>query len=163
MRLSIKTLNSKAKKCDSEEMAARQRVKKSFRSGNIEAARIYAEKAIRHRNQSRYYQGFSARLSPMIGLLKNELSHSVNGRSSSTEALHNLSELHEILQNIDDINKNIEKETDSELRSASSSEIPIPTKEVENVMQQLTDEMGVELSNRLPSIDGLGSTNIDVI
>lgn len=123
-------------------MLMRQKVKKSFQSGNKEAARIYAEKAIQRRNQSRYYQAFSARLSPMVDVLKNKL------KSNNTEPLQSLNDLPVIMEDVNRINNH---NNASEVELQPSSDIIISPKEIDNLLQQLNDEMAVELSNRLPS------------
>lgn len=85
-------MQRESKKCDAEEASATIKAKTSYRTGDVEKARIFCETAVRHRKQSQHYHMIIARLSPIVTKLMNELS----GRSSSID----LNELDEILKDV---------------------------------------------------------------
>lgn len=85
-------MQRESKKCDAEEASATIKAKTSYRTGDVEKARIFCETAVRHRKQSQHYQMIIARLSPIVKKLQNEIS----GRSSSID----LNELEEILKDV---------------------------------------------------------------
>lgn len=85
-------MQRESKKFDAEEASATIKAKTSYRTGDVEKARIFCETAVLHRKQSQHYQMIIARLSPIVTKLMNELS----GRSSSID----LNELDEILKDV---------------------------------------------------------------
>lgn len=51
-----------AKKCEKDEKQQKAKVKKSLEQGNVEGARIYAENAIRKKNEGLNYLRMAARI-----------------------------------------------------------------------------------------------------
>ncbi|KAL7886018.1 hypothetical protein AOLI_G00063130 [Acnodon oligacanthus] len=62
LKSAAKELERNAKTCDKEEKAEKARVKKAIQKGNMEAAWIHAESAIRQKNQSINFLRMSARV-----------------------------------------------------------------------------------------------------
>lgn len=137
MRMTIKSLERNAKRCDKDAMAARAKMKKCYKLNNLDAARIHAETSIRLRNQSQYYQMLSARLAPMVDQLKNELS----GRVTQ----FNLNEMQEIVQNINRM------EQQNNTNKLPTTQIELSPHDVDSLMQQLNDEIALEMVQKLPT------------
>lgn len=146
LRLTMKKLTAKAKRCDCEEAAARDRVKKSYKANNIEAARIHAEKAVRCRNESRHFQVLSARIAPLVDQLQRELSAGVQMTN------FDLNSIEELLKTT---NSSADKDLNGQLETNVSST------DVDTLMQQLNDEVAVELNNRLPSIEATNQFDLE--
>jgi len=53
LRLTSKQMQRASKKCEKNEKAAVEKLKKAIKQGNSEGARIYAQDAIREKNQVR--------------------------------------------------------------------------------------------------------------
>lgn len=51
-----------AKKCEKEERLQKAKIQKSLKQGNVEGARIYAENAIRKKNEGLNYLRMAARV-----------------------------------------------------------------------------------------------------
>jgi len=51
-----------SKKCEKEEKVQKQKVQKALKQGNVEGARIYAENAIRKKNEGLNYLRMAARV-----------------------------------------------------------------------------------------------------
>lgn len=92
LRLLIKSMQRQSKKCDMDEVSAKNNAKICFKRGDIEKARIFVENAVRHRKQSQHYQMIIARLSPTVQQLMDDLT----GRTNSI----NLNELDAILKDV---------------------------------------------------------------
>ncbi len=52
LKYTSKELLNFSKKCDKEEKEAKKQLKKSIQAGNMDCSRIYAENAIRKKNES---------------------------------------------------------------------------------------------------------------
>lgn len=89
----MKSLHRKSKTCDTEERVARNKAKISYKNGDAESARIFAETAVRKRKESQHYQMLNARLSPILTQLKDDFA----GRSSSQK---DCKELEQLLQEV---------------------------------------------------------------
>lgn len=71
----MKSLLRQSKKFDTEERTAKTKAKNSYKYGDIQQARIYAEIAVLKRKQSQYYQMLNARLSPILAELKDQFAN----------------------------------------------------------------------------------------
>lgn len=147
LRMTIKSLERQAKKCENEAAAARNKLKKAYIANNLDAARVYAETSIRHRNQSRYYQMLSARLAPMVDQLKNELSGGVTA--------FNLNEMQEIVQNINAM----EQQSKDNANKLLTTQIELSPNDIDSLMQQLNDEIALEVAHRMPTSIDVSSGN----
>lgn len=89
----MKSLHRKSKKCDTEEQVAKTKAKNAFKNGDIECARIHAEKAVLKRKLSQHYQLLSARLSPVLQQLKEQFNDSSNSSQNVVELQQLLNEI----------------------------------------------------------------------
>jgi charged multivesicular body protein 1 len=62
LKFSTKQMERAAKKCEKDQRAQQAKVKKALAQGNIEGARIYAENAIRKKNEGLNYLRMAARV-----------------------------------------------------------------------------------------------------
>jgi charged multivesicular body protein 1 len=62
MKLAAKQMASASRKCEKNETKARSLVKKAVEKGDIDSARVYAENALREKNQANKYLAMQARL-----------------------------------------------------------------------------------------------------
>ena len=62
MKFASKNLERQSKKCEKDEKKERTKVKKAMEAGNMDIARVYAENAIRHKQQALNLLRLSARL-----------------------------------------------------------------------------------------------------
>lgn len=92
VQLMIKSLQRKAKTCDTEERVAKNKAKNAYKNGDVDTARILAEIAVRKRKESQHYQMLSARLSPVLMQLKDDFA----GRSSGQDC----TELQQLLKEV---------------------------------------------------------------
>lgn len=152
LRMAMKSVDRKSKKSEADALAAREQVKHCYALGNHEAARIHAETSIRHRHQSRHYQMLSARLAPLIDQLKHQLCAGLAGTASTAF------DLGEIEKVIECANRNDKSGKFDGLQTTSHEILP---HEIDGVIQQLDDELALELSDRLPSIDATNHNEVE--
>lgn len=151
LRMTIKSLERQAKKCEKDAAAARIKVKNAYKANNLDVARVHAETSIQHTNQSRYYQMLSARLTPMVDQLKNELfgcggGGDGDGNGDGVNGF-NLNEMQEIVQNIN----RIEQQNKENANKLPTTQIELSPNDVDSLMQQLNDEMALEIAQRMPT------------
>uniref|UniRef100_A0A3B4EQT7 Charged multivesicular body protein 1b-1-like n=1 Tax=Pundamilia nyererei TaxID=303518 RepID=A0A3B4EQT7_9CICH len=66
LKFAAKELQRNSRKCDKEEKSEKTKVKQAIQKGNMEAARIHAENAIRQKHQSINFLRMSARISALM-------------------------------------------------------------------------------------------------
>lgn len=142
----MKSLQRQANRCDRESNDAYKKAKRAYATNNFDAARVHAETTLRHRNQSRYYQMLSARLTPMVDQLKSEL-------SGGPSMLLNLNEMQEIVQNINRIEQHQQQQQDNATKLLTT-QIELSSNDVDSLMQQLNDEIALDVAQRLPMAVG---------
>lgn len=110
VQLMMKSLHRQSKKCDNEERIAKTKAKNCYKDGDIERARIFAEKAIQKRTESQHYQTLNARLSPILSQLKEDFA----GRSNAQDC----KELYSLLQEVTSLGKqNVFEVSQNEINS----------------------------------------------
>uniref|UniRef100_A0A672HRL0 Charged multivesicular body protein 1B n=1 Tax=Salarias fasciatus TaxID=181472 RepID=A0A672HRL0_SALFA len=91
LKFAAKELQRNSKKCDKEEKAEKGKVKQAIQKGNMEAARIHAENAIRQKHQSVNFLRMSARVDAVASRVQtavtmNQVSKSMSGVVKSMDA-----------------------------------------------------------------------------
>ena len=66
LKFSAKSLVRESKKCEKAEKEEKAKLKKAIQKGNTEGARIYAENAIRNKNQVRSIAIFEAKITRVL-------------------------------------------------------------------------------------------------
>lgn len=149
-----------AKKCEKEEKLEKAKTKKAIQKGNVEVARVHAENAIRQKNQSLNYLKMSARVDAVASRVQSALTtrkvtQSMAGvvkamdaamKSMNLEKISNLMDKFENQFEDLDVQSSYMENTMSQTVTTS-----IPQSDVDNLMQQVADEAGLELNMELPS------------
>ena len=69
LKFTSKQLNKQSQKSSKEEKAERLKVKKAIEKGNLDGAKIYAQNAIRKKNESLNYLRLASRLDAVVSRL----------------------------------------------------------------------------------------------
>lgn len=69
LKFTSKQLSKQAVKCAKEEKSERNKVKKAIEKGNMDGARIYAQNAIRKKNEELNYLRLASRLDAVVSRL----------------------------------------------------------------------------------------------
>ncbi|XP_050541990.1 charged multivesicular body protein 1b [Daktulosphaira vitifoliae] len=160
LKFAVKELERNSKKCEKEEKAEKLKTKKAIQKGNMEVARIHAENAIRQKNQSLNYLRMSARVDAVASrvqgaLTTRKVTQSMGGVVKAMDAAMKSMNLEKISSLMDKFENQFE---DLDVQSSymdntmsQSTTTAVPQGDVENLLQQVADEAGLELKMELPS------------
>jgi charged multivesicular body protein 1 len=159
LKFTAKQLARQSKKATKDEGAEKTKLKKAIQQGNLEGARIYAASAIRKKNESinllrlsSRIDGVAARVQTAITMRK--VSQSMAGVVKQMDKAMSAMNLEQISQVMDSFEKQFE---DLDVQTgymegamAQSTSQATPQDEVEELMQSVADEHGLELKMELP-------------
>ncbi|XP_050431934.1 charged multivesicular body protein 1b [Adelges cooleyi] len=160
LKFAVKELERNSKKCEKEEKAEKLKTKKAIQKGQMEVARIHAENAIRQKNQSINYLRMSARVDAVASrvqgaLTTRKVTQSMGGVVKAMDAAMKSMNLEKISSLMDKFENQFE---DLDVQSSymdntmsQSTTTAVPQGDVENLLQQVADEAGLELKMELPS------------
>ncbi|CAH1713337.1 hypothetical protein AGLY_000990 [Aphis glycines] len=174
LKFAVKELERNSKKCEKEEKAEKLKTKKAIQKGNMEVARIHAENAIRQKSQSLNYLRMSARVDAVASrvqgaLTTRKVTQSMGGVVKAMDAAMKSMNLEKISSLMDKFENQFE---DLDVQSSymdntmsQSTTTAVPQGDVENLLQQVADEAGLELKLELPtnpqSLSSLSSTTTE--
>ncbi|XP_058070501.1 ESCRT-related protein CHMP1-like [Magnolia sinica] len=159
LKLTSKSLVRQAKKCEQEEKSEKAKVKKAIEKGNMDGARIYAQNAIRKRNEQLNYLRFASRLDAVVARLGSQGSFQAVGKSmggivKALEGSLSVGNMEKVSQTMDRFEKvfvNMEVQSSfTEKAMAGTTSLSTPEGEVGSLMQQVADDYGLEVSVKLP-------------
>eukprot|EP01027_Heterolobosea_sp_BB2_P004494 GEZU01006885.1.p1 GENE.GEZU01006885.1~~GEZU01006885.1.p1 ORF type:complete len:195 (+),score=67.44 GEZU01006885.1:189-773(+) len=157
-----------AVKAEKEEKAEKLKVKKAIEKGNIDGARIYAQNAIRKKNESLNFLRLSSRIDAVASRLDtaikmNMVSKSMGSVVKSMEKVLKTMDVDKISKIMDTFEKqfeNIDVTTEYMDNSiAQTTSLSTPEDDVAQLMAQVADEHGLELSSKI----GVGSGDLSAI
>jgi charged multivesicular body protein 1 len=163
LRFTSKQLVRSSKKCEKEEKAEKLKVKKAIEKGNIEGAKIYAQNAIRKKNEALNYLRLGARLDAVVSRLDTQakmqvINKSMAGIVSALDKALAGNNLEKVAQTMDQFERqfeNLDVQTEFVENAMNyQASLSTPEDEVTNLMQQVADEHGLEVQLNLP---GAGS------
>ncbi|EDW29573.1 GL22691 [Drosophila persimilis] len=154
LKFAVKELERNSKKCDKEEKKEKAKAKKAIQNGNMDVARIHAENAIRQKNQAVNYLRMSARVDAVSSRVQSALTTrkvtgSMAGVVKAMDAAMkgmNLEKISSLMEKTWDVQSSVMEGTMSDTVTTS-----VPQGDVDNLLQQVADEAGLELNMELPS------------
>ncbi|CAL0324093.1 unnamed protein product [Lupinus luteus] len=159
LKITSKSLQRQARKCEKDEKSEKLKVKKAIEKGNMDGARIYAENAIRKRTEQMNYLRLASRLDAVVARLDTQAKMSTINKSmasivKSLESSLSTRNLQNMSKTMDSFEKQcVNMEVQAEFMDsamAGSTSISTPEVEVNSLMQQLADDYGLEVSVGLP-------------
>ncbi|KAL4560024.1 hypothetical protein LXL04_032172 [Taraxacum kok-saghyz] len=159
LKFTAKSLQRQARKCEKDEKTEKLKVKKAIEKGNMDGARIYAENAIRKRNEQMNYLRLASRLDAVVARLDTQAKMNTISKSmgsivkslESTLATGNLQKMSETMDQFEQQFVNMEVQAEfMESSMAGSTSLSTPEGEVNSLMQQVADDYGLEVSVGLP-------------
>ncbi|XXG45949.1 hypothetical protein AAC387_Pa02g0901 [Persea americana] len=159
LKFTAKSLQRQARKCEKDEKSEKLKVKKAIEKGNMDGARIYAENAIRKRNEQMNYLRLSSRLDAVVARLDTQAKMTTINKSmgsivkalDSSLATGNLQKMSETMDQFEKQFVNMEVQAEfMETSMAGSTSLSTPEGEVNSLMQQVADDYGLEVSVGLP-------------
>jgi len=159
LKFSAKQLERQSRKCEKEEKAERARVKKAIEKGNMEGAQIYAQNAIRKKNEQINYLRLASRLDAVVSRLDtqakmNMVNKNMTGIVKSLDSALKTNNLEQVSVTMDTFEKQFESldvRTDFVERAMSNTTaMATPPDQVQELMQQVADEHGLEVQINMP-------------
>lgn len=156
----MKELERNSKRCEKEEKLEKAKTKKAIQKGNMEVARIHAENAIRQKNQAINYLRMSARVDAVASRVQSALTtrkvtNSMAGVVKAMDAAMKSMNLEKISNLMDKFEQQFE---DLDVQSgcmenamSQTTTTTVPQNDVDNLLQQVADEAGLELNMELPT------------
>lgn len=169
LRMTAKQLEKLANKAQKEQEIERAKVKKAIESKNIEGAQIYAENAIRKKNEYLNYLRLASRVDAVSSKVKSAVAMQgvaknigqVTRSLESAMASLNLEKVSKIMEQFEkqfmdlDVKSNVLESTMS-----SATTLTTPQNEVDSLIKQVAEENGLEIMNKVaeaPGTAGLAS------
>eukprot|EP00049_Salpingoeca_infusionum_P017804 m.354425 g.354425 ORF g.354425 m.354425 type:complete len:196 (+) comp17015_c0_seq1:227-814(+) len=158
LRMAVKQLERAAKKCEKESKAERLKIKKDLEKGNQENARIHAENAIRQKNQHTQYLRMSARIDAVAqrvqtALTMRQVTGSMKGVVKAMDkamSSMNLEQMSLLMEKFEKQFEDLDVQAsvmDGAMRSSATS--TMPEHEVDDLMSEVREQHGIELSSEL--------------
>jgi len=171
MKFAVKELERSSKKAEKEEKAEKLKCKKAIAKSNMDVARIHAENAIRQKNQSLNYLRMAARVDAVVSRVQSALTtrkvtSAMNGVVKSMDAAMRSMNLEQMSSLMDKFEKQFEdldvQSSYMEGTMSASSTTSVPVNDVDNLMQAVADEAGLELNMDLPrgETESIASTQV---
>lgn len=159
LKFTAKSLQRQSRKCEKDEKAEKLKVKKAIEKGNMDGARIYAENAIRKRNEQMNYLRLASRLDAVVARLDTQAKMTTISKSmgsivkalDSSLATGNLQKMSETMDQFEKHFVNMEVQAEfMENSMAGTTSLSTPEADVNTLMQQVADDYGLEVSVGLP-------------
>jgi charged multivesicular body protein 1 len=159
LKFASKELERNSKKCEKEEKVEKLKCKKAIQKGNIEGAKIHAENAIRQKSQALNYLRMSARVDAVASRVQTavttkRVTQSMTGVVKAMDAAMKSMSLEKVSSVMDKFEKQFEdldvQSSYMENTMSSTTTVSVPQNDVDNLMQQVADEAGLELNMELP-------------
>merc|ERR1712223_173264 len=161
LKFCSKQLARLSKKAEKEQKSQEAKVKKALEQGNVEGARIYAENAVRKKNESLNYLRMSGKVDAVASRVQSAVTmkgvaKNMGSVVKSLEKAVNSMELQKISEVMDKFESQFE---DLDVRAAvmedamgSATTTTTPENQVEALMKQVADENGLEITENLASV-----------
>ena len=137
-------------------------MKRAIEKGNIEGAKVYAQNAIRKKSEALNYLQLASRLDGVVSRLDtqakmNTVNRSMAGGVKSLEKALGANNLEQVSRTMDQFERQFESlDVQSECveqAMASQQALSTPAGEVNELMQQVADEHGLELGMGMPTAE----------
>ena len=166
LKMTTKTLDRQAKKAEQEHNKEKLKVKKAIEENKADFARVYAETAIRKRNESLRLMRMSAQLSSVASKMKTASNVKENMKtmakvntalgtamqSMNLEKIQGVMDKFEITSDRLDVMTNV---MEGSLDSATASSNP--TNQVNALIQTVADEHALDVTTMMSQLDGPAS------
>jgi charged multivesicular body protein 1 len=159
LKFTSKQLNKASKKAEKDEKAEKLRVKAAIEKGNIDIAKVYAQNAIRKKSEALNYLRLASRLDAVSSRLDtqvkmNQVNASMVGIVNSLDvalAGNNLEKMAETMDKFESQFETLDVQTGVvEQAMHNQAALSTPEEDVNDLMQQVADEHGLEVSLGLP-------------
>ncbi|XP_072013009.1 charged multivesicular body protein 1a-like [Amphiura filiformis] len=154
LKFANKQLERLSKKAEKDQKVQTDKVKKAITQKNIEGAKIYAENAIRKKNESLNYLRMASRIDAVVSRVQSamamkQVTKTMGGVVKGLDKALNSMDLQKVSQIMDKFETQFEdldvhsKVLESTMGQATT--LTTPTEQVDSLIQQVADENGLEV------------------
>lgn len=158
LKFTTKQMERQAKRCEKDQNAQKAKMKKALTQGNVEGARIYAENAIRKKNEGLNYLRMAARVDAVANrvqtaMMTKEISKKMGGVVKGLDKVVQSMDLEKItstMSKFEGLFEDLDVHTqvmDSAMSTATT--LSTPEGQVDNLMKQVAEENGLEVMDKL--------------
>jgi charged multivesicular body protein 1 len=158
LKFTSKQLLKLSQRCLKEEKEEKAKLKKAIQQGNTEGARIYAQNAIRKKNESLNYLRLSSRLDAVASKVQTAVTmktvtKSMDGvvkQMDKAMSSMNLEQISMVMERFEKQFEDLDVQIESmEGTMQNTSALTTPQDQVERLMMEVADEHGLELDLNL--------------
>lgn len=162
LKFTNKQLERLARKAEKEQHSQQNRVKKAIQQKNLDVARVYAENAIRKKNESLNYLRMAARVDAVsskvqTALTMKQVTKNIEGVTKSLEKAMSSLDLPKVEQIMEKFEKQFEdldvRTSTLESSMSSATTLTTPQDQVEVLIQQIAEENGLEMIDQLQDLN----------
>ncbi|KAJ1978056.1 hypothetical protein H4R34_003344 [Dimargaris verticillata] len=158
LKFTAKSLQRQAKQCNRDELREKNKIKAAIKQGNTEGARIHSENAIRKKNEALNLLRLSSRIDGVASRVQTALTMrtvtgSMAGVVQSMDRAMSSMNLEKISLTMDKFEsqfENLDVQTQyMEGAMSGTTSLTTPQADVDQLMQQVAEEHGLELKHEL--------------
>ena len=160
LKFAAKELERHSKRSEKQERVQKLKCKKAIQNGNVEGARIYAENAIREKNQALNFLRMASRVDAVASRVQTavatkSIAQSIGGVTKAMDSAMRSMNLEKISQIMDKFEKQFEdldvQTNTMESTISNAMGTMSPEAQTDSLMKQIADEAGLELNLELPN------------
>ncbi|WVQ72286.1 hypothetical protein IAR50_001836 [Cryptococcus sp. DSM 104548] len=163
LKFTAKSLQRQAKKANKDETAEKNKLKQALAKGNTDGARIYAQNAIRKKNEGLNLLRLASRIDAVASRVEtavtmrsvtNSMGSVVKGMDKAMESM-NLERISLVMDKFESQFQDLDVQTSyMESTMSDTTAVAMPQDQVDGLMQQVADEAGLEIQH------GLGEASV---
>lgn len=167
LKFASKQLDRASKKCEKEQKIQQNKISKALKQKNVEGARIYAENAIRKKNESLNYLRMASRMDAVAsrvqsGLMMKSLTKNmgsvVKGLDKAIASM-DLSKVSAIMEKFESQTEHLDVHTSvMEDTMSAATTLTTPQNQVDALITQVAEENGLEVADQLAGLEPGAST-----
>jgi charged multivesicular body protein 1 len=167
-RLTSKQMNQSSKKCERNQEQQKAKLKKAIEQKNVEGARIYAQNAIREKNQALNYLRLASRVDAVASRLETAIrmqqttkvmTSTVSGMRTAMKSM-DIDKIDMTMQDFESLFSDMDvKSGYMEGAMEASTAMSTPPDQVDSLIAMVADEAGLDAAMAL---DGLGEVGTHV-
>ena len=160
LKFSAKQLERLSKKAEKEQKKEEAQIKKALVKGDVERAKIYAENAVRKKNESLNYLRMSSKVDATASRVQTAVTMKgvAKNMESVTKALDKainsmeLEKISEVMDKFESQFEDLDVQTSvMENAMGQATTTTTPASQVDDLIRQVADEAGLEISSQLAS------------
>lgn len=165
LRIVSKQMQRSAKKCEKNEKAAVEKVKKAIKQGNSEGARIYGQDAIREKNQALNHLRMASRIDACssrietavrMGQVTDGMKGVVRGMDKGLSAM-NVDQISKLMDKFEQQFEDLDVKTQyMEGTMNATTATTTPAEQVDELIQMVADENNLELGEAFSEAGPVG-------